>query len=89
MTKKRSVEIFSAGCSVCEAVVARVSEIACSSCAVSVLDMRKPEVTERAMSLGIVSVPAVVIDGKLANCCSGRDLDEATLRAEGIGQPLV
>jgi glutaredoxin 3 len=35
------------------------------------------------------SVPAVVIDGKLADCCAGRGLDEATLRAAGLGQPTA
>jgi hypothetical protein len=34
------------------------------------------------------SVPAVVIDGKLADCCTGRGPDEATLRAAGLGQPI-
>jgi predicted DsbA family dithiol-disulfide isomerase len=50
--------------------------------------MNKPEVAERARSLGIRSVPAVVIDGKLANCCSGRGPDEAALRAAGLGRPI-
>ena len=35
----------------------------------------------------IRSVPAVVIDGKLADCCAGRGPDEATLRQAGLGQP--
>jgi hypothetical protein len=42
----------------------------------------------RAKSLGIHSVPAVVIDGTLAACCAGRGPDEATLRAAGLGQPI-
>jgi hypothetical protein len=29
----------------------------------------------------------VVIDGKLADCCSGRGPDEVTLKAAGLGQP--
>jgi len=45
-------------------------------------------VASRAKSLGIRSVPAVVIDGKLAGCCAGRGPDEATLKAAGIGQLL-
>jgi hypothetical protein len=55
---------------------------------VSVLDMNDPNVARRAKGLGIKSVPAVVIDGKLADCCSGRGPDEATLRAAGLGQPI-
>jgi hypothetical protein len=42
-------------------------------------------VASRARTLGIRSVPAVAIDGKLAGCCAGRGPDEATLRAGGLG----
>ncbi len=85
MNAKRRVEIFSAGCTACEETIELVNRIACDSCDVQVLDMNQPEVTERAKTLGIRSVPAVVIDGKLADCCTGRGPDEASLRAVGIG----
>jgi glutaredoxin 3 len=88
MNGKRRVEVFSAGCAVCDETIAMVERVACPSCEVTVLDMQDPEVTRRARSLGIRSVPAVVIDGTLAACCSGRGPDEATLRAAGLGQSL-
>ena len=88
MTSKRKVEVFSAGCPVCEDLIARVNELACPSCEVSVLDMKEPSVAARARVLGIASVPAVAIDGKLAECCAGRGPDEDALRAAGLGQPL-
>jgi glutaredoxin len=88
MAAKRRIEVFSAGCPACKETVQLVNRIACPSCEVTVLDMNKPAVTERAKTLGIRSVPAVVIDGKLADCCAGRGPDEATLRSAGIGQPL-
>ena len=88
MATTRQIEIFSAGCPVCEDIVELVNDIACPSCDVSVLDMRDTEVARRAKDLGIRSVPAVVIDGKLADCCIGRGVDETTLRAAGVGQPL-
>ncbi len=88
MNTKRKIEVFSAGCPVCTETVEMINHIACPSCEVSVFDMNKPAVAERARSLGIRSVPAVVIDGKLANCCSGRGPDEATLRAAGLGKPI-
>ncbi|MFQ5449017.1 MAG: thioredoxin family protein [Nitrospinaceae bacterium] len=87
MNDKRKVEIFSAGCAVCEEAVSVVKRLACSSCVVTVLDMKNPEVAERAKNLGIASVPAVVIDGRLAECC-GQGIDEETLKAAGLGQPL-
>ena len=88
MTNKRKVEVFSAGCACCHDTIALVKKIACSSCEVTIHDMNKHEVAERAKHLGIRSVPAVVIDGKLADCCSGRGPQEATLRAAGLGVPL-
>ena len=88
MKEKRKIEVFSAGCPVCDDTVNLVNKTACPSCEVSILDMKNPEVAERAKSLGIRSVPAVVIDGKLADCCSGRGPDEATLKAAGLGNPL-
>lgn len=88
MATKRQIEIFSAGCSVCEEAVNLVHGIACSSCEVSVLDMKDTSVAERARNLGIQSLPAVVIDGQLADCCTGRGVDEDSLRRAGVGQPL-
>ncbi len=87
MTTKRTIEIFSAGCPASEAVVTQIREIACPSCEVTVLDMKDAGVAERAAKLGIGSVPAVVIDGKLADCCAGRRPDMDVLRAAGLGQP--
>jgi hypothetical protein len=42
-------------------------------------------VSQRAKRLGIHRVPAVVIDGKLADCCLVSAPDEQSLRAAGIG----
>lgn len=88
MTAKRTVEIFSAGCSLCEETINLVNRMACPSCDVQVLDMQDPAVAKRAGTLGVRSVPAVAIDGRLADCCTGRGPDEKALRAAGLGQPL-
>jgi len=85
MEQKRIVEVFSAGCPACEPTVQLVKSIACPSCDVQVLDMNEPEVAVRAAQYGVKSVPAVVINGKLAGCCAGAGPEEATLRAEGLG----
>ena len=89
MSDKRQIEVFSAGCPTCDAALELVNKIACPSCEVSVRDMHDPEIAGRAEALGIRSLPAVVIDGVLADCCAGRGPDEATLRAAGLGQPLA
>jgi len=84
--KRRRIEIFSAGCAVCEDVVTRVQEAACPSCDVQVRDMKDPDVEQRAANLGIRSVPAVAIDGVLADCCAKSGVDIDVLRAAGLGQ---
>ena len=88
MNAKRTIEIFSAGCPACEETVELVNRVACPSCEVTVLDMKNPDMASRAKSLGIRSVPAVVINGTVADCCAGRGPDEPILRAAGLGQPL-
>ncbi len=89
MASQRQIEIFSAGCPACEDTIKLVNSMACASCNVNVLDMNQADVAARAAQLGIRSVPAMVIDGKLADCCSGRGPDEAALKAAGIGTPLA
>jgi glutaredoxin 3 len=88
MAKTRKIEVFSAGCTVCEETIALINRIACPSCEIEILDMHKSEVSKKAKRYEIRSVPAVVIDGTLADCCAGRGPDEAVLRAAGLGQPL-
>ncbi|MDQ2622600.1 MAG: thioredoxin family protein [Actinomycetota bacterium] len=85
-TAKMRVEIFTAGCPACDEAVSLVKSLACGSCDVGVLDMKQPSIAERAKGYGVRSVPAIVIDGKLAGCCSGRGPDADTLRATGLGQ---
>ena len=89
MATKRKVEIFSAGCPACTDAIALVQKIACPSCEVIVLDMNDAKVASKAKSFGVRSVPAVMIDGKLADCCTGRGPDEATLRTAGLGQAIA
>ncbi len=65
MTKKKIIEIYSAECPVCKGMIDRIIKAMCPSCEVTVLDMHDPRVAERAKTLGIGSVPAVVVNGKL------------------------
>jgi len=88
MATKRKIEIFSAGCSVCDETIELVNDIACPSCEIRVLDMHDESVAKRARSLGVRSVPAVAIDGRLAGCCTGGGVDQETLQQSGVGKPL-
>lgn len=87
--QKRKIEVFSAGCPACEDTIQLVNSIACPSCEVTVLDMRDAQVAKRAKQLGVRSVPAVAINGKLADCCTGRGVDLGTLKSAGLGQPTA
>lgn len=78
-TKK--IEVFSAGCSTCKETIELVKRIAGSSHEVVIHDMHQPDVTSKAKQYGIRSVPAIVVDGKLAGCCVGRGPDEQALRS--------
>jgi len=86
MNAKRKVEVFTAGCPVCDETVQLVRSIACESCDVTVLNVSAPHVAQRAKALGIRSVPAVVVNGQLASCCLGRGPHEHDLRSAGVGR---
>jgi glutaredoxin 3 len=88
MATTRKIEVFSVGCAVCEDTITLINRIACPSCEVEILDMHQPEVAKKAKQFAIRSVPAVVVNGKLSDCCAGRGPDESALRAAGIGTPI-
>ncbi|MEG5063074.1 thioredoxin family protein [Microcoleus sp. B3-A4] len=88
---KRIVEVFTAGCPLCDEAVKLVRELACSNCEVQVYDLREGcatnECREKANQYGINRVPTIVVDGKLAECCSHQQpVSREALIAAGIGQ---
>lgn len=90
-TQTRLVEVFTAGCPICDDTVRLVQSLACSSCDVRVYDLREGcttnECREKAERYGVTSVPAVAVNGALLDCCRKSRIDTATLEAAGIGQP--
>lgn len=86
---KRTVEVFTAGCPLCDDTVKLVNSLACRNCEVKIYDLREGCATDECRDLaqryGIKSVPSVVVDGKIADCCRTNEVDEASLRALGIG----
>lgn len=85
---KRTIEVFSAGCACCDEAIQAVRDASCDSCDVQIRDMNAPAVAARAKQLGIHRVPAVVIDGQLADCCATGAVDMDVLRSMGLGVPL-
>ena len=80
MANKKKIEVFSAGCSVCKETILTVKRLA-GHHEVVIHDMNRSDVASKAKQYGVRSVPAIVIDGKLASCCAGRGPDEDILRA--------
>ena len=76
---KHKIEIFSAGCKTCQDAIEVVRKLAGSEHEVVVRDMHQHEVASRAAQHNVRSLPAVMIDGKLADCCSGRGVEEHIL----------
>lgn len=91
MAAKHFVEVFTAGCPLCDEAVKLVQNLAGDRCKVQVWDMR-PEYTtnecrEKVQQYGIQRVPAIVVDGKLAPCCTHQQpITREALEAAGIGQ---
>ena len=83
MTAKRQIDIYSAGCAICNDAVQLVEDIACSSCEITVKDMTDDSAASEAKGLGIKSVLAIVIDGRLTDCPKSNDSDRDALNEAG------
>ena len=86
-SKKRKIEVFVAGCPCCDDALKLVQSLACPSCDIQVLDMRTDNAAQaKAKKYGVKRVPAVAVDGKLAECCEG-GIEPETLKRLGVGGP--
>ena len=86
--QKRTVEVFTSGCPICESTVDLVNRLACPSCEVVIYDLPKDpnkEVQHKATLYGIEKIPAVAVDGKLLECCEMSSVSENILRQAGVG----
>ncbi|MCF6092798.1 glutaredoxin [Microaerobacter geothermalis] len=88
---KRQIEIFIAGCPLCDETVKLVKELTCDNCEVQIYDLRQGcatnECLDKAALYGIHRVPAVAVDGNLVECCEKQTpISRETLVAAGIGQ---
>ncbi len=83
---KRTVEVFTAGCSVCDEALEAVRGVVCESCDLQVQDMQTKAAQAKARQYGIKRVPAVVVNGRLSECCQQGPVDVKTLQRLGVGQ---
>ena len=87
MIMKRRVEVFTTGCPLCDETVELVRKLSCPDCDIRVYNLKEGGM-DKAKQYGVNSVPTVVVDGKIAECCKRGKPTEADLRAAGIGVPL-
>jgi hypothetical protein len=85
------IEIFIAGCPLCDDAVKTVRETACPNSEITVYDLLEGCATnlcrEKAAQYEVNRVPAVVVDGRLCSCCEGSKVNAEDLRAAGVGRP--
>jgi alkyl hydroperoxide reductase subunit AhpF len=87
--RKRKIEVFVSMCQICFDAIDLVNDLAGPDDEVTVLDVERSVVADRARELDILSVPCVVIDGAVAGCCQkGFPYEWDTLKNAGLGQPL-
>ena len=85
-TGTRQVEVFTAGCPLCDPVVEMVKRVACTNCEVTIYNTNDDaRAVERAKAAGVTRVPMVLVDGNPASCCASGPVTEEGLRAAGIG----
>ena len=89
MESKRKVEVFTAGCPVCEDTVKMVKDLACESCELTVHNLnnacKSSDCLDKVKKYGIKRLPSVVVDGKIADCCATSGPTKEGLKAAGIG----
>mgnify|MGYP003646164408 CR=1 FL=1 len=88
---KSTIEIFTAGCPVCEPAVKMVKELSADTDQVILYDLGIEAGIEKNKSkiqeYGINRVPSVVVDGKLLSCCDNEISRKDLLEAGIGGQP--
>ncbi len=87
MSEKRKVEVFTAGCPICDETVKLVKELSCPNCDVTIYDLHENGI-EKSDEYEINSVPTVVVNGKILDCCERGKPTAENLKAAGIGKPV-
>ncbi len=90
---KRRIEVFTAGCPVCNPVVDLVKSLAIEDDnEVTIYDLVKQCETKECISkveeYGIKRLPAVAIDGQLLGCCKNNGITKEDLINAGITEKL-
>ncbi|MDQ4058547.1 MAG: thioredoxin family protein [Actinomycetota bacterium] len=82
---RKQIEVFTAGCPVCQPVVDMVNEMAEPGQVTIRLLGRDDRDAELVARYGIRTVPAVAVDGELLACCRNTGPTREELLNSGIG----
>ena len=83
-----TAEVFVSDCPLCEQAFQRVSAMAGPADTIIRRDLTgSQEADQRAEELGITTIPAVALEGRLAACCEATGVEEFVLRNAGLGAP--
>ncbi len=90
---KRRIEVFTAGCPVCNPVVDLVTSLANEQYnEVIIYDLVKQCETKECVSkvaeYGIKRLPAIAVDGQLLSCCKNNGITKEDLINAGITEKL-
>lgn len=89
-TVTRRVEVFTAGCPICDEMVNVAKSLAYPSCEMQVYDLREGGTTsegrKKAARYGVAAVPAIAMNGAWLECGRREPVAADILRAAGIGQ---
>lgn len=78
--KTNKVEIFTAGCPLCDETVKTVKKIVKQN-EIVVYNLKEKYDSDQLKKYGINTIPAVVVNGKLLNCCKSNKLDVNLLKS--------
>jgi hypothetical protein len=82
---KKQVEIFTAGCPVCEPVVELVKDTASSNCEITIYNLSEISNHSVYKKYNIKRLPAIAVNGKLLECCKKIEITKEDLISAGIG----
>jgi len=86
---KRQIEIFTAGCPVCDPVVQLVKDTICENCEVTIYNLSEQcesKICIKKMEeYGVKRLPAITVNGELIGCCKNIEITKEDLIKAGIG----
>ncbi len=82
---KKQVEIFTAGCPVCEPVVQLVKDTAGVNCDITIHNLSEDHNDAIRKKYALTRLPSVAVDGKLIDCFKNSAITKEDLIGAGIG----